>query len=169
MHRNIANIVSPTDINSSAVIEYAVAHLKVKHIVLCGHTSCGGAAAALGDGRVGGVLDTWLTPLKKIKREHKAELEAIADAGERAIKLAELNVAAGIETLMSNVVVEDAVNERGLQVHGVLFDIPSGKLKDLQIGNSKPMEQIDDDVPGHEAEKTAAEKAEAEATKTTQA
>lgn len=149
VHRNIANIVSPTDINSSAVIEYAVAHLKVKHIVLCGHTSCGGAAAALGDGRVGGVLDTWLTPLKQIKREHKAELEAINDAGARAIRLAELNVAKGIEILLSNIVVEDAVNERGLQVHGVLFDIPSGKLRDLEVGNSKPMSQIDDDIPGH--------------------
>ena len=127
------------------------------------------AAAALGDGRVGGVLDTWLTPLKKLKREHKAELETITDAGARAQRLAELNVAAGIETLLSNIVVEDAVNERGLQVHGVLFDIPSGKLRDLECGNCKPMEQIDDDVPGHEAEKVAAEKAEAEAAQRIQA
>jgi len=137
VHRNIANIVSPTDINSSAVIEYAVAHLKVKHVVLCGHTSCGGAAAALGEGRVGGVLDTWLTPLKKLKRDHRAELEAIVDAGARAVRLAELNVAAGVETLLSNIVVEEAIRERDLQVHGVVFDISCGKLRDLGVGNGK--------------------------------
>lgn len=137
VHRNIANIVSPTDINSSAVIEYAVAHLKVKHIVLCGHTSCGGANAALGDSKVGGVLDTWLSPLKKIKREHKAELAAIKDDGARAIRLAELNVAQGVDTLLSNVVVEEAVNERGLLVHGVVFDLSCGKLRDLGVGNAK--------------------------------
>lgn len=155
VHRNIANIVSPTDINSSAVIEYAVAHLKVKHIVLCGHTSCGGAAAALGDSRVGGVLDTWLTPLRRLKREHKAELEAITDAGKRAQRLAELNVAFGCETLMSNVVVEEAVNERGLRLHGVLFDIPSGRLIDLNVGNVKDADAVFDksDVKDVETEK----------------
>jgi carbonic anhydrase len=136
VHRNIANIVSPTDINSSAVIEYAVAHLRVKHIVLCGHTCCGGAGAALGDSKVGGVLDTWITPLKQLRHKHKADLEAISDPGKRAIRLAELNVAAGVETLLDNYVVDEAVKERGLQVHGVIYDIASGRLKDLVVENA---------------------------------
>lgn len=136
MHRNIANIVSPTDINSSAVIEYAVAHLKVKHIVLCGHTCCGGAGAALGDSKVGGVLDTWITPLKQLRHKHAADLEAIPDSAKKAVRLAELNVASGVETLLDNYVVEEAVRERGLQVHGVIYDIASGRLKDLGVGNS---------------------------------
>jgi len=136
VHRNIANIVSPTDINSSAVIEYAVAHLKVKHIVLCGHTCCGGAGAALGDSKVGGVLDTWLTPLKQLRHQNSAELGEITDSGKKAVRLAELNVAAGVETLLNNYVVEEAVRERGLQVHGVIYDIASGRLKDLRVGNS---------------------------------
>lgn len=135
VHRNIANIISPTDMNSSAVIEYAVVHLKVKHIVLCGHTSCGGANAALGDSRVGGVLDAWLTPLKAIRFKNKAELEAIKDTGARAIRLAELNVQTGVETLLANCVVEEAVRDRGLQVHGVVYDISCGKLRDLGCGN----------------------------------
>lgn len=137
VHRNIANIVSPTDINSSAVIEYAVVHLKVKHIVLCGHSCCGGAAAALGDGRVGGVLDTWLTPLKRTRRENAAELAAITDDAARAVRLAELNVASGVETLLANIVVDEAIRERGLEVHGVLYDIGCGKVRDLGVGNSK--------------------------------
>jgi carbonic anhydrase len=74
-------------------------------------------------GGAGGVLDTWLAPLKKLGRENKSELEGIADQGARAARLAELNVAAGVETLLSNTVVEDAVKERGLLVHGVLFEL----------------------------------------------
>jgi len=136
VHRNIANIISPTDINSSAVIEYAVAHLKVEHIVLCGHTSCGGAAAALGDSRVGGVLDTWLTPLKAIRKANETELKGITDDGKRGVRLAELNVKMGVSTLMSNYVVEDAIKTRGLKVHGVLYDIGCGKIRDLGVGNS---------------------------------
>jgi len=134
VHRNIANVVSPTDISVSAVIEYAVVHLKVSHIVLCGHTCCGGAAAALGDGRVGGVLDTWLTPLKSIRRQNQTELSDIKDDGDRAKRLAELNVEMGVGTLLSNYVVEEAIRERGLQVHGVLYDIGCGKIRDLGVG-----------------------------------
>ena len=137
VHRNIANIVSATDINSQAVIEYAVAHLKVKHIVLCGHTCCGGAGAALGDDKVGGVLDTWLAPLKQIRHKNAAELLKIEDEKKRAVRLAELNVAAGVETLLSNYVVEEAVRTRGLLVHGCIYDIASGRLRDLGVGNSK--------------------------------
>ncbi|KAK4164540.1 hypothetical protein QBC43DRAFT_344407 [Cladorrhinum sp. PSN259] len=134
VHRNIANIISPTDINTSAVIEYAVAHLKVKHIVLCGHTACGGAAASLGDSRVGGVLDTWLTPLKAVRFAHLDELNAIKDDKQRATRIAELNVEAGIKVLMANFTVQEAIEERGLEVHGCLFDIACGRIKDLGFG-----------------------------------
>jgi carbonic anhydrase len=134
VHRNIANIVSPTDINTSAVIEYAVAHLKVKHVVLCGHTACGGAIAALADGRVGGVLDTWLTPLRAVRLAHAEELDGIKDDAARAVRIAELNVEAGVRVLMANGVVQDAVSERGLEVHGCLFEIGCGRIKDLGVG-----------------------------------
>ncbi|KAI1801483.1 carbonic anhydrase [Daldinia bambusicola] len=137
VHRNIANIISPTDINTSAVIEYAVAHLKVKHVVLCGHSSCGGAAAALSDNRVGGVLDTWLVPLKTVRNAHKEELESITDDKKRAVRIAELNVEAGINVLMANASIQDAIAERGLQVHGTFFDIGSGRIRDLGIGTGK--------------------------------
>lgn len=136
VHRNIANIVAPTDINTSAVIEYAVAHLKVKHIVLCGHSACGGAKAALGDSRVGGVLDTWLTPLKAVRAQNAEELSSIKNEDSRAIRIAEMNVEAGVNVLMANVTVQDAMNERGLQIHGCLFDIASGRIRDLGLGTN---------------------------------
>lgn len=117
-----------------SVIEYAVVHLKVKHIVLCGHTACGGANAALGDARVGGVIDTWITPLKMLRKANKIELESITDDGKRAVRLAELNVEAGVNNLLSNYVVEEAIEKRGLTVHGLIYDVACGKLKDLNIG-----------------------------------
>lgn len=134
VHRNIANIISPTDINTSAVIEFAVAHLKVKHVVLCGHTSCGGAIAALSESRVGGVLDTWLTPLKAVRQEHAEELAGITDDKKRAVRIAELNVEAGVKVLMANFTIQDAICERNLQVHGCLFDISCGRIRDLGFG-----------------------------------
>jgi carbonic anhydrase len=137
VHRNIANIVSPTDINTSAVIEYAVAHLKVKHVVLCGHTACGGAAAALSDARVGGVLDTWLTPLKAVRNANLEELNGIQDDKERAVRIAELNVEQGVKVLLANATIAEHIHDRGLQVHGTLFDIGSGRIKDLGYGTGK--------------------------------
>ncbi|KAI1500873.1 carbonic anhydrase [Biscogniauxia marginata] len=137
VHRNIANIVSPTDINTAAVIEYAVANLKVKHVVLCGHTSCGGAAAALGDVRVGGVLDIWLTPLKALRNAHHEELDAIRDDKARAARIAELNVEAGVQVLMANATIQEHIRDRGLQVHGTLFDIAAGRIRDLGFGTVK--------------------------------
>jgi len=112
-----------------------VQHLKVKHIVLCGHTCCGGAAAALTNSRIGGVLDTWLTPLKSIRKANEQELKEITDDGARGVRLAELNVEMGVHTILSNFVVEEAVRERGLKVHGVLYDIACGKIRDLGVGN----------------------------------
>ncbi|CAJ2505071.1 Uu.00g124650.m01.CDS01 [Anthostomella pinea] len=137
VHRNIANIISPTDINTSAVIEYAVIYLKVKHVVLCGHSACGGAAAALSDERVGGVLDTWLTPLKAVRNANREELMAISDDKARAVRIAELNVEAGAQVLMANMAIQEAIRDRGLQVHGTLFDIGSGRIHDLGFGTGK--------------------------------
>jgi carbonic anhydrase len=80
------------------------------------------------------VLDTWLTPLKAVRRTHEAELKGIRDDSARAIRLAELNVEFGVNTLLSNYVVEEAVRDRGLKVHGILYDIACGKLRDLGFG-----------------------------------
>jgi len=80
------------------------------------------------------VLDTWLTPLKSIRKQNQTELSDIKDNGDRAKRLAELNVEMGVGTLLSNYLVEEAIQERGLQVHGVLYDIGCGKIRDLGVG-----------------------------------
>lgn len=105
--------------------------------MLCGHSACGGAAASLGDARVGGVLDTWLTPLKALRNAHEEELDAIKDDKERAVRIAELNVEAGVKVLLANPTVQDHIEERGLQVHGCFFDIACGRIRDIGCGVGK--------------------------------
>jgi carbonic anhydrase len=90
----------------------------------------------LGDARVGGVIDAWITPLRTLRKTNENELGSIKDKGKKAIRLAELNVEAGVHTLLSSFVVEEAVKNRGLKVHGVVYDVASGKVRDLKCGNS---------------------------------
>ncbi|RYP19880.1 hypothetical protein DL765_003134 [Monosporascus sp. GIB2] len=139
VHRNIANIMSPTDINTAAVIEYAVVQLRVKHVVLCGHTACGGGMAVISDAPVGRILDTWLTPLRALRDAHCEELDSISgeDKQRAANRLSELNVEAGVRVLMANAAIREAVRDRGLQVHGTLFDLATGRVRDLGLGTAK--------------------------------
>jgi carbonic anhydrase len=134
VHRNVANIINPTDLNTISVIEYAVRYVKVKHIIVCGHTNCAGCVGTLANAELGGVLDTWLTALRAIRDTHEPELTAISDPAERAIRLAELSVAAGTRTVMANKAVQEAVNERGLQVHTTIYTTATGLLRDLGLG-----------------------------------
>ncbi|CAD6575778.1 MAG: hypothetical protein ASARMPRED_007463 [Alectoria sarmentosa] len=133
VHRNIANILPSTDINSQSVIAYAVAHLKVMHIVVCGHTSCGGVNAALANQKLG-LIDAWLTPLRKLRAENKPawDKEGLSDK-ERTVKLVEANVRQGVQTLKENAEVIDGMRERGVVVHGLVYDVGSGELRELEI------------------------------------
>lgn len=137
VHRNIANIVHPTDLSANAVIEYAVNHLKVKHVVLCGHTSCGGVAAALANNKLG-LIDTWLLPLRALRKEHLKLLESLPPQ-EAALKLVELNVIYGVKTLKENYSILDAMQDRGLQVHGLIYDVAKGELEELDIQEDDEM------------------------------
>ncbi|OKL59825.1 hypothetical protein UA08_04721 [Talaromyces atroroseus] len=132
VHRNIANIVHEADLSSSCVIDFAVGVLKVNHIVLCGHTACGGVNAALGNSKLG-ILDTWLLPLRKLRQENLEALQALEPA-HAIVKLAELNVLDGISKLKEKGVVIDAIEQRGLKVHGVIYDVASGLLRDVGGG-----------------------------------
>ncbi|MCJ1432916.1 hypothetical protein MMC27_002274 [Xylographa pallens] len=131
VHRNIANILPPTDLNSAAVIEYAVAHVGVQHVVVCGHTSCGGCIAALGNDRIG-VIDAWLLPLRKLRAELGKGWEGVGKE-ERVQRLVEANVKAGVRTLRENPNVVKAVAERGVKVHGLVYDIKTGVLSELEV------------------------------------
>ena len=129
VHRNIANILHPGDISSSAVIEFAVNNLNVKHIVLCGHTKCGGVGAALGNKAIG-VIDTWLLPLRALRLKFRKELEGLSEE-DKVKKLVRENALQGVRTLKENPNVIRAMKERKLQVHGLVYNIGTGELEQL--------------------------------------
>ncbi|CAI7664961.1 unnamed protein product [Penicillium manginii] len=131
VHRNIANIMHPGDLSSGAVIEYAVKYLGVKHIVVCGHTSCGGVAAAMGNKELG-ILDPWLLPLRQVRERNLPLLQSLSE-DEASLKLVELNVREGLSVVTQKSAVLNAIQERGLQVHGLIYDVASGVLRELDI------------------------------------
>ncbi|KAF5864690.1 hypothetical protein ETB97_006967 [Aspergillus alliaceus] len=135
VHRNIANILHAGDLSSGAVIEYAVRHLRVNHIVLSGHTKCGGIAAALGNKQLG-ILDPWLLPLRQIREQNLALLQTLTPE-DATVKMAELNVREGVKLLKSKSVVLEAMQERGLQVHGLIYDVACGVLRDIDTKDSE--------------------------------
>ena len=130
VHRNIANVLPATDLSSQSVIYYAVEHLKVQHVVICGHIGCGGVNAALANGSVG-LLDTWLAPIRRLREENAHHWEHLGQA-ERAVKLVEANVHAGVRTVRENAIVIEAEKERGLKVHGCVYDVGTGLLSELK-------------------------------------
>lgn len=134
VHRNIANVLHAGDISAAAVILYAVKHLKVKHVVLCGHTLCGGVNAALGNDRLG-LLDTWLLPVRRLRHQltkEKGWKELSKE--EQARKLVDENVRAGVRVLMENGDVIEAIKERGLTVHGTVYNISKGLVEEVDCG-----------------------------------
>lgn len=132
VHRNIANLVNNVDLNVMSVINYAVVHLKVKHVVVCGHYNCGGVKAAM-QAKDLGILNPWLRNIRDVYRLHKNELNAIQNEDDRYNRLVELNVQEQCINLIKTVAVQQANKERGLLVQGWVFNINDGKLVDLNI------------------------------------
>lgn len=132
VHRNIANMVISIDLNVMSVVNYAVDHLKVKHVIVCGHYGCGGVKAAMQSQDLG-LLNPWLRNIRDVYRTHKIELNAILDETEKYDRLVELNVQEQCINLIKTAAVQRGIKERGLEVHGWVFDIKTGKLKSLHI------------------------------------
>lgn len=141
IHRNVANMVISIDLNSMSVINYAVRHLKVKHIVVCGHYECGGVKASLQQSDLG-ILNPWLRNIRDVYRLHKEELNAISDEHKRFDRLVELNVQEQCINIIKTAVVQEAYQDYGLTVSGWVFDIRTGKLIDLKIDFNKILSGI---------------------------
>jgi len=133
VHRNIANVVHPSDPNVMAVIDFAVTQLKVRHIVVCGHYLCGGVKASM-EKRIGGVLDSWLDGIRDVARMNLEELNVISDEEQRYHKLVEINVEAQCRNVANIPVVRDSYRSKGFpKVYAWVFDIRTGKLIDLKF------------------------------------
>jgi carbonic anhydrase len=140
VHRNIANLIVHTDLNCLSVIQYAVEVLAVKHIIVCGHYGCGGVRAAM-QNREFGLIDNWLRHLKDIYQMHEATLNAIPDETERFNRFCELNVIEQVHHVCHTTIVQGAWRRgQPLSVHGWIYGIGDGLLKDLNICITAPDE-----------------------------
>ena len=141
VHRNIANMVISIDLNVMSVLNYAVRHLKVNHIIVCGHYACGGVKAAMQSADLG-ILNPWLRNIRDVYRIHKKELNGIEEENKKFDRLVELNVQEQCVNLIKTAAVQKAYRERGLKVHGWVFDVHTGKLIDLKIDFEKNLKDI---------------------------
>ncbi|MFZ5799731.1 MAG: carbonate dehydratase [Desulfobulbus sp.] len=133
VHRNIANLVVHTDLNCLSVIQYAVEVLRVKHIIVCGHYGCGGIVTALEDDEHG-LIDNWLQNVKDVYRYHRARIDSLASEQERRDLMCELNVIEQVINLANTTVVQTAwKGGQKLTVHGWIYSIDNGILKDLDV------------------------------------
>jgi len=131
VHRNVANICPHTDFNCLSVLEFAVNILQVEHIIICGHYGCGGVKAAMEDNHLG-LVDNWLRNIRDVYARNKDELDAILDQKLRFNRLVELNVRQQIMNICHTTIVQEAwAQKRPLSVHGWVYDLESGRLKDL--------------------------------------
>jgi carbonic anhydrase len=136
VHRNVANLVYPADLNCMSALQFAVEMLKVKHIIVCGHYGCGGVRAVL-DGSQNGLVDHWLAPVRDLYRQHQQELSSLPNDDTRVDRLCELNVRAQVQAVCHSPIVASAW-ERGqaLTIHGWIYRLSDGRLQDLRCGRS---------------------------------
>ncbi len=133
VHRNVANLVVHSDLNCLSVLEFAVAVLKVKHVIVCGHYGCGGVRAALQDSGLG-LIDNWLRHIRDVHQKHEAALSRIADEKDRLNRLCELNIIEQVANVCHTSIAQ-AAWQRGqeLTVHGWIYGIEDGLLRDLNV------------------------------------
>ncbi len=132
VHRNVANIIYPADLNCMSVLQFAVETLQVKHIIVCGHYGCGGVRAVL-DGSQHGLIEHWLAPVRDIFWQHQKELFSLPTDEARADRVCELNVLTQVQSVCDSPIVRSAW-ERGqvLSVHGWIYRLSDGRLHDLK-------------------------------------
>lgn len=137
VHRNVANVVVHTDLNCLSVLQYAVEVLKVKHVIVCGHYGCGGVAAALNNSKLG-LIDNWLRHIQDVMVQYDGELKKIADQKARLERLCELNVIEQVANVCETTIVQNAWdNGQELEVHGWIYGLNNGLVKDLKVSASK--------------------------------
>ncbi|NJW52855.1 carbonate dehydratase [Salinimicrobium oceani] len=144
VHRNIANMVVHSDMNMLSVLDYAVNHLKVKHVMVCGHYGCGGVQAAMMNQSIG-LIDNWIRHIKDVYRFHKEELDAIENEKERFDRFVELNVREQVYDLAKTSIVQNAWNNKQpLYLHGVVYGVGSGIIQDLgvNISNNSELDEV---------------------------
>jgi carbonic anhydrase len=133
VHRNVANVVIHTDLNCLAAIQFGVDVLRVAHVIVCGHYGCGGVLAALRDDKFG-LIDNWLRHVQDVRAKHRVDLDGLKAESERHARLCELNVIEQVINVSQTTIVRDAWRRgQQLAVHGWIYDINDGLLRDLNM------------------------------------
>jgi carbonic anhydrase len=133
VHRNVANVVVHTDLNCLSAIQFAVDVLRIEHIIVCGHYSCGGILAALQDNKLG-LIENWLRHVQDVRAKHRAEIDLLKTEQEQHDRLCELNVIEQVINLSRTTVVRDAWSRgQALTVHGWIYNLSDGLLRDLDV------------------------------------
>ena len=140
VHRNVANVVVHSDLNCLSVMQFAVAVLKVEHVIVCGHYGCSGVSVAMQNQRVG-LADNWLRHVQDVSAKHDAHVAMVADMAQRIDRLCELNVIEQVMNICHTSIARDAW-ERGqpLAVHGWIYGLKDGMLRDLDMTIAAPDE-----------------------------
>jgi len=132
VHRNVANIIYPADLNCMSVLQFAVETLQVKHIIVCGHYGCGGVRAAM-TGSQHGLVDHWLAPVRDLFRQHERELSNLATEEDRIDRVCELNVLAQVQSVCNSPILMSARDRKQeLTIHGWIYRLSDGRLRDLK-------------------------------------
>ena len=138
VHRNVANLVVHTDLNCLSVLQFAVDVLKVRHVIVCGHYGCGGVLAALRDEKLG-LIDNWLRHVQDVRWKHRDQLDALETEAQRHDRLCELNVVEQVVNVAQTTVVREAwARGQALAVHGWVYGLRDGLLRDLGVARSGP-------------------------------
>ena len=146
VHRNVANLVIHSDLNCLSVLQFAVDLLEVKHVIVCGHFGCSGVAAALHDERHG-LVDNWLRHMQDVARVHHAMLDSVQDIERRLALFTQLNIMAQVANVAETTVAQDAwARGQALSIHGWVYDIHDGLLRDMGITLTGP-DQKDKVIP----------------------
>jgi len=141
VHRNIANVVTHTDMSLLSVLDYSVNVLKIKHIIVCGHYGCGGVKAAMGNKQVG-LIDNWLRNIKDVYHANGNEVRSIKDPLQKFDRMVELNAIQGAKNVMSTSIVQNAwANGQELGVHAWVYSLRTGLIKDLET-NASSVEDV---------------------------
>ena len=136
VHRNLANLIKQADMNCLSVMQFAIDVLKVRHVIVCGHYGCSGVKAAMVDDRVG-LSDNWLAQIRSVCAKHVLDLERVEATDERHRLLCELNVIEQVTNACETTVVRDAWNRgQALTVHGLIYGVEDGLLRDLGVSTS---------------------------------
>jgi carbonic anhydrase len=135
VHRNVANLIYPEDLNCMSVLQFAVRTLRVKHIIVCGHYGCGGVRAVL-EGSQDGLIAHWLAPIRELYRSHEQELSSLPGHQARVDRVCELNVMAQVRSVCDSPIVRGAwERNQPLSVHGWIYRLGDGRLHDLKCSD----------------------------------